>query len=95
MKYAKVAVAVAGSAMAAGIAAPAVAADAMPVPTSLTGGVNTLSSSPLSTPLRNDSLDTEKPGSLAHNAGKVLGEVNREVEKGGAAKLLGGLPLGR
>jgi hypothetical protein len=95
VNYAKVAAVVAGSAMAAGVAAPAVAAEAMPVPTSLTGAVNSLPKVPVNTPLKQNSLDTQKAGSLANNATRAVGQLNRGVKRGAAAELLGGLPLGR
>jgi hypothetical protein len=96
VKYAKIAAAVAGSTLAAGVAAPAVAQAAMPVPTSVTSGVNALTSANVvGRALDSEQLDTEKPGTLAHNATTAIDEVNKEVKKGGVTKLLGGLPLGK
>ena len=88
MKPTKVAAVVAGSVMALGVAAPAMAAETMATPTSLDGGLGALTSHGLKT----DSLSSTTDGSPVKTATDTLGQLN-EAGKGGSA-LLGGLPLG-
>ncbi|MFI8288984.1 hypothetical protein EAO71_21885 [Streptomyces sp. ms191] len=87
MKPTKVAAVVAGSVMALGVAAPAMAAEAMATPTSLDGGLGALTSHGLKT----DSLSSTTDGSVVKTVQDTANQLN---ETGKAAPLLGGLPLG-
>ncbi|MFD0370383.1 hypothetical protein [Streptomyces sp. NPDC059071] len=87
MKPTKVAAAVAGSVMALGVAAPAMAAESM-VPTSLDGGLGSLTSGGLTT----DALSSTTDGSPVQTVTDTAGQLNQAGE--GGSKLLGGLPLG-
>ncbi|MET9714847.1 hypothetical protein [Streptomyces rochei] len=93
MKSLKAAAVVAGSLVAAGSAAPALAYDPADItPTSLNGAVNALTSEPIDVmPLKHQSeaLDTENKDSVLHTVKGATTELN----SGGG--LLGGLPLGR
>ncbi|MFJ3581387.1 hypothetical protein ACIPPS_03985 [Streptomyces sp. NPDC090127] len=86
MKPTKVAAVVAGSVMALGAAAPAMAAEAL-TPTSLNGGLATLASEGLKT----DALSSTTDGSVVKTVGDTANQLNKTTEK---APLLGGLPLG-
>ncbi|MFI8961154.1 hypothetical protein ACIGO8_03480 [Streptomyces sp. NPDC053493] len=87
MKPTKVAAAVAGSVMALGVAAPAMAAESM-VPTSLDGGLGALTSSGLTT----EALSSTTDGSPVKTVTDATTTLN-QAGKGGNS-LLGGLPLG-
>ncbi|MEU9863962.1 hypothetical protein AB0D99_24115 [Streptomyces sp. NPDC047971] len=87
MKPTKVAAVVAGSVMALGAAAPAMAAESMAVPTSLNGGLGTLASEGLKT----DALSTTTDGSVVKTVGDTANQLNETTQ---SAPLLGGLPLG-
>lgn len=94
MKSLKAAAVVAGSLALAGTAAPAFAQSTADLtPTSLTGGVNTLTKAPLDlsdvSPLRHQSrmLDTENKDSLLSTAKEATTTLNQHKS------LLGGLPL--
>jgi len=87
MKPTKVAAAVAGSVMALGVAAPAMAAESM-VPTSLDGGLGALTSGGLAT----DALSSTSDGSPVKTVTDTANQLN-QAGKGGS-QLLGGLPLG-
>ncbi|MCX2184960.1 hypothetical protein KV205_31195 [Streptomyces sp. SKN60] len=86
MKPTKVAAAVAGSLLALGVAAPAMAAES-PLPTSLDGGLGALTGG-----LKTDALSNTTEGSPVKAVTDTAEKVN-EVGKGGG-KLLGGLPVG-
>ncbi|MEU9174707.1 hypothetical protein AB0D34_44315 [Streptomyces sp. NPDC048420] len=94
MKSLKGATVVAGALAVAGVAAPAFAYDTADLtPTSLNGGLNTLTSTPLDVrPLQHqsDALDTESKGSVLST---VKGATNSLNSGGGHGRLLGGLPL--
>jgi hypothetical protein len=85
MKPTKVAAVIAGSVMALGAAAPAMAAEA--TPTSLDGGLRTLTSDGLET----DALSSTTDGSVVKTVGKTANKLNKTTRK---APLIGGLPLG-
>ncbi|MEU6067080.1 MULTISPECIES: hypothetical protein [Streptomyces] len=94
MKSLKAAAVVAGSMALVGAAAPAFAhSTADLTPTSLNGGVNTLTKGPLELndvmPLQHqsDTLDTENKGSVLNAVKGVTGALNQH------SPLLGGLPL--
>ncbi|MFE4594168.1 hypothetical protein [Streptomyces laurentii] len=87
MKPTKVAAAVAGSVMALGVAAPAMAAESA-LPTSLDGGLGALTSSGLAT----EALSSTTDGSPVKAVTDTASQVNK-VGKG-ATSLLGGLPIG-
>ncbi|MFC9703602.1 hypothetical protein ACFTWD_23220 [Streptomyces sp. NPDC056943] len=87
MKSTKVAAVVAGSLVALGAAAPAMATEAL-TPTSLNGGLDAIAANGLKT----DMLSTTTEGSPLNTATDALGQLN-EAGKGGS-QLLGGLPLG-
>lgn len=87
MKPTKVAAAVAGSLMALGVAAPAMAVESA-MPTSLDGGLGALTSGGLAT----DALSSTTNGSPVKTVTDTAGKLN-QVGKG-AGGLLGGLPLG-
>ncbi|WP_406862800.1 hypothetical protein ABZO31_21190 [Streptomyces sp. HUAS MG47] len=84
MKPTKVAAVVAGSMMALGAAAPAMAAEAAP---SLNGALGALSSSQ---PLKSDALSSTTDGSPLKAVTDTAEKVN---QVGQTAPLLGGLPL--
>ncbi|MFG2334577.1 hypothetical protein ACGFMM_33930 [Streptomyces sp. NPDC048604] len=84
MKPTKVAAVVAGSMMALGAAAPAMAAEATP---GLNGALGALSSSQ---PLKSDALSSTTEGSPLKAVTDTAEKVN---QVGQAAPLLGGLPL--
>ncbi|MEU4271989.1 hypothetical protein [Streptomyces sp. NPDC026092] len=86
MKPTKVAAIVAGSVMALGAAAPAMAAEAM-APAGLTGGLSTLASEGLKT----DALSSTTDGSVVKTVGDTANQLNETTQK---APLLGGLPVG-
>ncbi|MEU9999778.1 hypothetical protein ACGFYP_19280 [Streptomyces sp. NPDC048370] len=86
MKPTKVAAVVAGSVMALGAAAPAMAAEAM-TPTSLNGGLSTLASEGLKT----DALSSTTDGSVVKTVGDTANQLNKTTQ---SAPLLGGLPVG-
>ncbi|MET9951083.1 hypothetical protein ABZ135_05960 [Streptomyces sp. NPDC006339] len=86
MKPTKVAAAVAGSVMALGVAAPAMAAESM-VPTSLDGGLGSLTGSGLTT----EALSSTTEGSPVKTVTDTATALNQD---GAGASLLGGLPLG-
>ncbi|MER7958740.1 hypothetical protein [Streptomyces sp. NPDC096030] len=86
MKPTKVAAVVAGSVMALGAAAPAMAAEAM-MPTSLNGGLATLASEGLKT----DALSSTTDGSVVKTVGDTANQLNKTTQ---SAPLLGGLPIG-
>ncbi|WP_405879845.1 hypothetical protein OG762_15145 [Streptomyces sp. NBC_01136] len=98
MKSLKAAAVVAGSMVIAGAAAPAFAAEASDLtPTSLNGALETVTSQrSLSLedlqPLRHqsDALDTENKSSVLNTVNGAAKALNAT---GGAARLLGGLPL--
>ncbi|MEU8759815.1 hypothetical protein [Streptomyces sp. NPDC048659] len=85
MKPTKVAAVIAGSVMALGIAAPAMAS----VPTSLDGGLGSLTGEGL----KSDALSSTTDGSPVQKVTETAGQLN-QVGKGGAGSLLGGVPLG-
>ncbi|MFD3332667.1 hypothetical protein ACFWV1_08440 [Streptomyces sp. NPDC058700] len=87
MKPIKVAAIVAGSVMALGAAAPAMAMGPAELPTSLDGGLGAISSDGLET----DALSSTTNGSPVKTVGDVAGQLN---EAGKKAPLLGGVPLG-
>ncbi|MFF9848951.1 hypothetical protein [Streptomyces litmocidini] len=87
MKPIKVAAIVAGSVMALGAAAPAMAMGPSEVPTSLDGGLDAISSEGLET----DALSSTTDGSPVKTVGEVAEELN---ETGKKTPLLGGIPLG-
>jgi len=86
MKPTKVAAAVAGSVMALGVAAPAMAAESM-VPTSLDGGLGSLTGSGLTT----EALSSTTDGSPVKTVTDAATQLN---QSGGGSSLLGGLPVG-
>ncbi|MFI8825993.1 hypothetical protein [Streptomyces sp. NPDC053431] len=86
MKPTKVAAALAGSVMALGVAAPAMAAGSL-VPTSLDGGLGGLTSSGLTT----DALSSTTDGSPVKTVSDTANQLNQTGKDG---SLLGGLPLG-
>ncbi|MEU6949437.1 hypothetical protein [Streptomyces sp. NPDC046332] len=86
MKPTKVAAIVAGSVMALGAAAPAMATEAM-MPTSLNGGLGTLASEGLKT----DALSSTTDGSVVKTVGDTANQLNKTTQN---APLLGGLPVG-
>lgn len=85
MKPTKVAAVVAGSVMALGAAAPAMAAEMMP--TSLNGGLSALASEGLKT----DALSSTTDGSVVKTVGDTAGQLNQTTQN---APLLGGVPAG-
>ncbi|MEV4424680.1 hypothetical protein ACN9M0_23340 [Streptomyces sp. R-07] len=85
MKPTKVAAVVAGSLMALGAAAPAMATDAL-TPTSLNGGLEAIAANGL----KSDMLSSTTDGSPVQTVTKAADQVN-EAAKG--APLLGGLPV--
>ncbi|MFE5486821.1 hypothetical protein [Streptomyces sp. NPDC056527] len=87
MKPTKVAAVVAGSVMALGAAAPAMAAESMAVPTSLNGGLATIASEGLKT----DALSSTTDGSVVKTVGDTANQLNKTTQ---SAPLIGGLPLG-
>ncbi|MET9432686.1 hypothetical protein [Streptomyces sp. NPDC006551] len=87
MKPTKVAAVVAGSVMALGAAAPAMAAESAAVPTSLDGGLGSLTSKGLKT----DALSSTTDGSVVKTVGDAANTLNKTEQ---ARSLLGGLPLG-
>lgn len=87
MKPTKVAAVVAGSVMALGAAAPAMAAEPMAAPSSLNGGLGALTSQPLKT----DVLSSTTDGSPVKAVTDAATDLNKV---GQAAPLLGGLPIG-
>ncbi|MFD3535057.1 hypothetical protein [Streptomyces sp. NPDC058664] len=87
MKPIKVAAIVAGSVMALGAAAPAMAMGPAELPTSLDGGLGMISSEGLET----DALSSTTDGSPVKAVGEVSGQLNETARK---APLLGGIPLG-
>ncbi|MFB7373299.1 hypothetical protein ACFC0D_26010 [Streptomyces sp. NPDC056222] len=87
MKPTKVAAVVAGSVMALGAAAPAMAAESMAIPTSLNGGLATIASEGLKT----DALSSTTDGSVVKAVGDTATELNKTTR---SAPLIGGLPLG-
>ncbi|GGL70196.1 hypothetical protein GCM10010129_12090 [Streptomyces fumigatiscleroticus] len=90
MKSLKAAAVVAGSLVLAGAAAPAFAQDASELPTSLNGGLNSLTSEPLDPmPLKHqsDALDTENKDSMLSTVNGATDTLNS------SSGLLGGLPL--
>ncbi|MFF4348688.1 hypothetical protein [Streptomyces sp. NPDC001530] len=96
MKSLKAAAVVAGSMVIVGVAVPAFANDASDLtPTSLNGGLDTISSRASEElldvqPLHTDMLDTEHQHSLVGTAQDAVDNVNEAGLPGG---LLGGLPL--
>ncbi|MFF9016072.1 hypothetical protein ACF09C_24285 [Streptomyces sp. NPDC014870] len=86
MKPTKVAAVVAGSVMALGAAAPAMAAEAM-TPTNLNGGLSTLASEGL----KSDALSSTTDGSVVKTVGDTADQLNKTTQ---SAPLLGGLPIG-
>ncbi|MFE9134042.1 hypothetical protein [Streptomyces sp. NPDC007355] len=86
MKPTKVAAMVAGSVMALGAAAPAMAMGPAEVPTSLDGGLDVISSEGLQT----DALSSTTDGSPVQAVGEVTEKLNDTTE---SVPLLGGLPL--
>ncbi|GAA3391578.1 hypothetical protein [Streptomyces roseoviridis] len=86
MKPTKVAAAVAGSVMALGVAAPAMAAESM-VPTSLDGGLGSLTGSGLTT----EALSSTTDGSPVKTVTDAATQLN---QSGAGSSLLGGLPVG-
>ncbi|GAA1350569.1 hypothetical protein [Streptomyces beijiangensis] len=87
MKPTKVAAVIAGSVMALGAAAPAMAADNL-APTSLTGGLDTLSSQLDAHPVQSGLTDGSVVNQVKQTA-SGLNSVNDSVP------LLGGLPLAK
>ncbi|MFC8510162.1 hypothetical protein ACFU3J_35245 [Streptomyces sp. NPDC057411] len=87
MKPTKVAAAIAGSVMALGVAAPAMAAESL-TPTSLDGGLGALTSQGL----KSDALSSTTDGSPVQKVTETAGQLNQAGK--GAGALLGGLPLG-
>ncbi|MGW2563519.1 hypothetical protein ACWCXB_30710 [Streptomyces sp. NPDC001514] len=94
MKPMKVAAVIAGSLVAAGGAAPAFAASDL-TPNSLNGAVETVASrtAAAAEPLANETLDTEKEGSLFNAVQDATGDLNK-AGAGAPSGLLGGLPVG-
>ncbi|MEU2156916.1 hypothetical protein ABZ532_18200 [Streptomyces sp. NPDC019396] len=92
MKPMKVAAIVAGSLVAAGAASPAFAVDYPP--TTLGGGINTLTTQSKSAtqPLTGEALDSEKQGSLLNEVKGATTELN-QAKHAAPAKLIGGLPV--
>ncbi|MFE5735301.1 hypothetical protein ACFQ7A_30885 [Streptomyces sp. NPDC056528] len=92
MKPTKVAAVVAGSLMALGAAAPAMATEAL-TPTSLNGGLETIAANGLKT----DVLSSTTEGSPVKSVTDAAGQLN-DVTKGapliGGLPVVGGLPLG-
>ncbi|MBD0711669.1 MULTISPECIES: hypothetical protein [unclassified Streptomyces] len=86
MKPTKVAAVVAGSLMALGAAAPAMAADAL-TPTSLNGGLEAIAANGL----KSDALSSTTEGSPVKKITDTASQLNKLTK---AAPLLGGLPLG-
>ncbi|WP_306327306.1 hypothetical protein [Streptomyces venezuelae] len=86
MKPTKVAAIVAGSLMALGAAAPAMATEAL-TPTSLNGGLDAIAANGL----KSDVLSSTTDGSPVKTVTDTATKLN-ETTKGGS--LLGGLPLG-
>ncbi|WP_418958803.1 hypothetical protein [Streptomyces tritici] len=86
MKPTKVAAVVAGSMMALGAAAPAMAAGTAP---SLNGALGSLTSSQ---PLKSDALSSTTDGSALQTVTETADKLN---EVGQSAPLLGGLPLAK
>lgn len=86
MKPTKVAAIIAGSVMALGAAAPAMAAGPQ-LPTSLDGGLDAISSEGLET----DALGSTTEAPAVKAVGDAAGKLK---EAGKKAPLLGGLPLG-
>ncbi|MFI9116557.1 hypothetical protein [Streptomyces venezuelae] len=86
MKPTKVAAVVAGSLMALGAAAPAMAAEAL-TPTSLNGGLDAIAANGL----KSDVLSSTTDGSPVKTVTDTATKLN-DTTKG--AQLLGGLPLG-
>ncbi|MFF0437706.1 hypothetical protein ACFYU9_36500 [Streptomyces sp. NPDC004327] len=89
MKPTQVAAAVAGSLLAMGVAAPAMAAESV-LPTGLPGGLGSLTSGGLKT----DALSSTTEGSPVKTVTDAATQLNRTGKGGGAPALLGGLPLG-
>ncbi|MBT2439439.1 hypothetical protein J7E93_04735 [Streptomyces sp. ISL-36] len=87
MKPTKVAAIVAGSVMALGVAAPAMAAESVALPTSLDGGLGAVTGKGLKT----DELSTTKDGSVVKTVGDAAERLNKPGRNAG---LLGGLPVG-
>ncbi|MFF8278599.1 hypothetical protein ACF05T_21195 [Streptomyces lateritius] len=86
MKPTKVAAVVAGSVMALGAAAPAMAAEPAALPTSLNGGLATVASDGL----RTEALSSTTDGSVVKTVGDAADQLNKT---GKNPSLLGGLPL--
>ncbi|MFF8839793.1 hypothetical protein [Streptomyces sp. NPDC015130] len=87
MKSTKVAAIVAGSLVALGAAAPAMATEAL-TPTSLNGGLDAIAANGLKT----DVLSSTTEGSPVKTVTDTVGQLN-EAGKGGSS-MLGGLPVG-
>ncbi|MFI8518475.1 hypothetical protein ACIGEZ_11725 [Streptomyces sp. NPDC085481] len=85
MKPTKVAAVIAGSVMALGVAAPAMAAE---MPTSLDGGLGSLTSQGL----KSEALSSTTDGSPVQTVTDTAGQLNQAGK--GASGLLGGLPIG-
>ncbi|MFF8607349.1 hypothetical protein ACF06X_15560 [Streptomyces sp. NPDC015346] len=86
MKPTKVAAVVAGSVMALGAAAPAMAVPSAALPTNLNGGLAKIAGEGLKT----DALSSTTDGSVV----KTVGDATSQLDKAGKnAPLLGGLPL--
>ncbi|WP_098247248.1 hypothetical protein [Streptomyces formicae] len=92
MKSLKAAAVLAGSIALAASAAPAFASDL--APTSLNGGLETITSQDLlaSEPLSSNLLDTENGDSVVNTVKDAAGGLNTA---GGPAQVLGGLPLAK
>lgn len=91
MKPLKAAAVLAGSLVAVGAAAPAFADDL--TPSSLNGGIDTITRTGLKDPgqlLSTNALDSEKNGSLINSVKDVTEGVNKT---GATQSLLGGLPF--
>ncbi|GAA2783848.1 hypothetical protein [Streptomyces showdoensis] len=87
MKPTKVAAVIAGSVMALGVAAPAMAAESL-APSSLDGGLGALTSEGL----KSDALSSTTDGSPVQKVTETAGQLNQAGKSTGS--LLGGLPLG-
>ncbi|MFF3769269.1 hypothetical protein [Streptomyces sp. NPDC002232] len=85
MKPTKVAAVVAGSLMALGAAAPAMAAEAL-TPTSLNGGLEAIAANGL----KSDMLSSTTDGSPVQTVTKTAEQLNTATK---GASLLGGLPV--
>ncbi|WP_405616822.1 hypothetical protein OG292_24565 [Streptomyces sp. NBC_01511] len=99
MKPMKVATVVAGSMLALGAAAPAFAAESVPM--SLNGGLGgalqtvTNQETLDAQPVRTNALDPKNDGSLVNAVGDVTKGLSGGAKGGKGGAMLGGLPLGK